>query len=132
MVYNPRLYQRMERRYSDAQAVLAIARKNPEWNAAYSEVYQRYYDPLVLHASGILKDREEAEDIVSDVLGERFYTNCTKLVESAVTGELNLQAWFYRVTRNLCFNIVRDRKRRNAILTTAQNQHEGGVLFSSL
>ncbi len=131
MVYRPQTYQRVERRYSDEQAVLAVARRTPQAQAAYTEIYQRYYDPLVFHAYGILKNTQEAEDIVSEVLGEKFNANCAKLAQSADSGDLKLQAWFYRVTKNLCFNVMRDRKRRNGILSTAK-QREDTALYALL
>lgn len=113
---------KMRRTYSDAQAVLAIANSDPQANVAYSEVYRQYYGPLVTYASTVLRNMQGAEDIVSDVLEIRFYNNCPRLKESAVSDNLNLQAWLYRVTRNLCFNVVRDKRRRDKILDAAKQR----------
>lgn len=120
-----------ERQYSDAEAVLGIAKATPYGNAAYNEVFRHYYEPLVFFASEILKNREEAEDIVSDVLGMRFYANCPQLAASAEAGELQLQAWFYKVTRNLCFNKRRDYQRRSNTLDQATKSHDR-ALYSVL
>ncbi|MBI5072795.1 RNA polymerase sigma factor [Candidatus Woesearchaeota archaeon] len=116
MSYTFQTYTPLERRFSDSQAVLAIAKQTPESNSAYTEIFKHYYDPLLTYAIKIVKDRQEAEDIISTVLGEKFYANKDKLAESAGSGDLKLRAWLYRVTTNLCFNVVRDRKRRGGLL----------------
>lgn len=88
---------------------------------------------MLSYAITILKNKQEAEDIVSTVLGEKFYNNRDKLAATATTGDLNFPAWFRRVTRNLCFNVIRDRRRRDNKLTDAKRQDYPGfyaVLFA--
>jgi RNA polymerase sigma-70 factor (ECF subfamily) len=71
---------------------------------------RKYRDRLYWHAMGILKDSEEAHDYVQEVFirairEPRFFD-----------AEFRMKAWLFRVTTNLCFNNVRDRRRRAAIL----------------
>jgi len=77
---------------------------------AFEQVVHRYSEKLKSHALYILRDAEEAHDVVQEVLIKamrepRFFDE-----------EFKIQAWLYRVTRNLCFNLVRDRRRREVIL----------------
>lgn len=77
---------------------------------AYALIVQKYREPLFHHAAYIVKDYEEAIDVAQEVFikamkERRFFDEGFKM-----------KAWLYRVTSNLCFNLVRDRRRRGAIL----------------
>ncbi len=92
-------------------SIKQLARKD---RAAAMELLVRTWDArLRAHAWGILKDGAEAHDVVQEVFMRamrepRMYAE-----------EFRIQAWLYRVTRNLCFNLVRDRRRRETILSAA-------------
>lgn len=78
--------------------------------AAAELLVRRYRQPIFHHAAWILKDWEEAIDVAQDVFIKamrepRFFEP-----------DFKMKAWLYRVTSNLCFNLVRDRRRRSAIL----------------
>ncbi len=73
-------------------------------------LFARFRDRLEYHAFNILRDSAEAGDVVQEVFIKAMRE--TRLFDA----EFRMQAWLYRVTRNLCFNIVRDRRRRGAIL----------------
>jgi RNA polymerase sigma-70 factor (ECF subfamily) len=92
----------------DDERIKQIARSDRR--AAADWVVRKYRDPIFQHAAWILKDWEEAIDVAQDVFiramrEPRFFDE-----------EFKMKAWLYRVTSNLCFNLVRDRRRRNAIL----------------
>ena len=77
---------------------------------ALEMVIFKYRDRLFYHAAGIVKDWQEAYDVVQEVFiramrEPRFFT-----------ADFKMKAWLFRVTTNLCFNLVRDRRRRGQIL----------------
>lgn len=79
---------------------------------------RKYGERLYVHAYCILKDGQEARDVVQEVFIKamrepRFFDD-----------EFKMQAWLYRVTRNLCFNLVRDRRRRDGILAAVPRSEE--------
>jgi RNA polymerase sigma-70 factor (ECF subfamily) len=81
--------------------------------AAADWIVRKYREPIFQHAAWILKDWEEAIDVAQDVFikamrEKRFFEP-----------DFKMKAWLYRVTSNLCFNLVRDRRRRTAILEAA-------------
>ena len=94
----------------DEDGIKAIARSNRRHAADL--VIRKYRDALFHHAVHIVKDYHEAIDVTQEgfikaMREPRFFDEGFKM-----------KAWLYRVTSNLCFNLVRNRRRRSAILDT--------------
>lgn len=113
----------------DDDAIKALAARSR--HAAADALVRRYREPIFHHACWILKDYEEAVDVTQEVFikamrEERFFEP-----------DFKMKAWLYRVTSNLCFNLVRDRRRRNVILETQvaprldEPAHQPDVVSSS-
>ena len=101
-------------RFSSDDELKALARVDRA--EANERLFSRYYERLVWHAMSILRDPEEAHDVVQEVF-------IKSMRESRLYDEdFKVQAWLYRVTRNLCFNLVRDRRRRGNILAAAPRE----------
>jgi len=93
---------------TDEAGIKQLARIDRE--AASEAVIRRWREPLFRHAASIVKDAQEALDVAHEVLiralrEPRFFDP-----------PFQMKAWLYRVTSNLCFNRVRDRRRRREIL----------------
>lgn len=85
--------------------------------AALDLAAARWAPRLYAQALAIVKDPEEAHDIVQDVFIKAMRES--RLFHD----DFRVQAWLFRVTRNLCFNRVRDRRRREHILSAADFGH---------
>ena len=81
---------------------------------AISLVADQYHAEMTRRARMIMRDEAEAHDIVQEVFIRAM--NESRLFEP----EFRIRAWLYRVTTNLCFNTVRNRKRRGVLLETIQ------------
>jgi len=77
-------------------------------------VIQKYRESLLYHALCIVKDQDEAYDLVQEVFVRAIRE--TRLFDK----DFRIKAWLYRVTSNLCLNNVRNKKRRSAILDAAK------------
>lgn len=91
--------------------IKAFARRDRR--SAMGLVVMKYRARLCYHALSILKDAQEAGDVVQEVFIRAMRE--PRLFEEA----FGLRAWLFRVTTNLCYNIVRDRRRRIRILEDA-------------
>jgi RNA polymerase sigma-70 factor (ECF subfamily) len=93
---------------AEDDAIKDIARV--DHHAGITLCARKYRDRLYHHAMYIVKDPNEAYDVVQEVFikamrERRFFEP-----------DFKMKAWLFRVTSNLCFNIVRDKRRRGAIL----------------
>jgi RNA polymerase sigma-70 factor (ECF subfamily) len=88
---------------------------------AMEMVIRKYREPLYFHARYIVKDHQEAYDLVQEVFIKAMRES--RLFDE----EFKIKAWLYRVTSNLCFNAVRNRKRRGAILDTMMKPEAFGA-----
>jgi len=94
----------------DDDVIKEVSRRDRR--AAVDLLVQKYRDKLYYHALSIVKDPQEAYDAVQEVFikairEQRFFDE-----------GFQMKAWLFRVTTNLCFNTVRDKKRRSGILET--------------
>lgn len=75
-------------------------------NTLARELYEKHRVGLFRYALSILKDPAEAEDVMQETF--------VRLITSGVRYEPGKeQAWLYKVARNLCFDILRKRKKEN-------------------
>lgn len=77
---------------------------------AYDLVVRKYRERILRHALYVLRDYQEAFDVTQEVFirgmrEPRFFD-----------AEFQMKPWLFRVTSNLCFNLVRDRRRRGVLL----------------
>lgn len=92
----------------DDEQIKSIARGDRQ--LAMDLVVRRYGNRILQHATGILKSADEAIDICQEVFIKamrepRFFND-----------DFKMKAWLFRVTSNMCFNRIRDKRRRRAIL----------------
>lgn len=75
----------------------------------FEHVVRQHQDRVFNYAYYALGTREEAQDITQDVF-IRLWDNWAKLDQELVTG------WIIRVARNACFDKLRQRQTRTALL----------------
>lgn len=104
----------------------ALARDNRR--AAVDLLVRKFRERLYYHAMYIVKSSDEAYDIVQEVFIRAIRE--PRLFED----DFKIRAWLFRVTSNLCFNQVRDRNRRGAILDAAprEDSAHGGQMDNVL
>lgn len=68
---------------------------------AYNELYEKYYKLVYGIAFSVLKNKEDSEDITSEVFTKIYKMDKEKLPVS------NEASWLFTVTRNECFSYLR-------------------------
>ena len=62
------------------------------------ELYEKYSDDILRYSYSILKNLEEAEDMVHEVFIRHIES------ENSFKGDCSYKTWLLVITRNLCFN----------------------------
>ncbi|MDO5977456.1 sigma-70 family RNA polymerase sigma factor [Flavivirga sp. MEBiC05379] len=68
------------------------------------EVFDTYYEALVLYANRFLSLKDECEDIVQDIFADLWEKDLT------FPDDLSLKVYLYKSTRNKCYNIIKHNK----------------------
>lgn len=72
--------------------------------SAFVEIYRRYNALLFIHANNKLRDKDDAKDVVQDVLAKLW----EKREELDVT--VNLSGYLYTAVRNKIFDLIKHKK----------------------
>jgi RNA polymerase sigma-70 factor (ECF subfamily) len=87
---------------------------------AFTEIYNKYWAVLYLHARHMLHNRDEARDIVQEVF--TGFWNKSKDLEV----DTNINAYLYRSTRNSVLNLIRKEKSKSHYITKIGEFYEKG------
>ncbi len=81
--------------------------ENEILNTSLKELYEEYSDDIFRYSFSILKNYEEARDIVQ----ETFIHHLEK--ESSFKGECSIKTWLFIMARNLCYSRARSKSFKN-------------------
>jgi RNA polymerase sigma-70 factor (ECF subfamily) len=84
------------------QELLALLKQSSE--AAFTEIYNRYMGLLYIHAFKILKDEQEAEDILQEIFTALWIKGPALVLNNT------LSAYLYRAVKNRVFDVLSHRK----------------------
>ena len=98
---------RSPQQWSDEQIKLTATKNR---RVATSLLIEKYRQPLLRHALYILRDQDDAYDIVQETFVRAIRE--TRLFDP----DFRIKAWLFRVAKNLCLNQLRNTSRRSAIL----------------
>nr|WP_121270584.1 RNA polymerase sigma-70 factor [Pedobacter schmidteae] len=87
--------------YNDQELFVLLREGKP---SAFAEIYNRYSTLLFIHADNKLRDKDEAKDVVQDVLAKLW----EKREELDVTA--NLAGYLYTAVRNKIFDLIKHKK----------------------
>lgn len=108
---------------SDEELVKLLKRSN---HAAFTEIFERYHRPLYLNIMRIMRNEQEAEDLLQMVF-EILWNK-----RSALDEEKSIGGWLFTLSccRTIDFMRLKIRERKN--LKQAEllwNQHDQGIIF---
>lgn len=83
-------------------------------HAAYTEIYQRYWPILFRHARKMLRDDDEATDVIQEVF-TAFWSKSAELILT-----VSLSSYLYSSTRNKVIDLVNRNKLKNNYLGSLQ------------
>ena len=106
-------YLQNPKQWSDDQLKLTASKSH---RIAMELLIQKYREPLFRHALYILKDQDEAYDVVQETFIRAIREQ--RLFDM----DFRIKAWLFRVTKNLCLNNIRNTSRRSAILEANPQQ----------
>lgn len=96
-------------KYSDSELFKMLSNGDKEGEFAFLEIYRRYSNRIFAYCKRFLGDREDAMDVFQETF-VKFYQTAKEDREMT-----NLPAFLLRIARNLCLNVLRQRKSTSEI-----------------
>ncbi|EHQ29726.1 RNA polymerase sigma factor [Mucilaginibacter paludis] len=75
--------------------------------AAFTEIYDRYWSIMYAHAYKMIKNREEAKDLIQEIFSTLW------LKSHLLTEDTNVSGYLYTAARNRVFNLMSQHKTRH-------------------
>lgn len=107
--------------YSDSDLVPLIKSGN---GTAFKEIYDRYWTVLYLHGSRVLKDEEEAKDIVQELFVQIWNKG------SELDFGNSLSGYLFRATKNRVLNHIAHKKVKSDYENSLKNFVQEGELIT--
>ncbi|MGV3502600.1 MAG: RNA polymerase sigma factor [Adhaeribacter sp.] len=92
-----------------------------EDEAAFKEIYERYFDVLYVHAYKRLQDKEEAQDVIQEVFASLWDK------KEIIALEGNLPAYLFAAVRNRIFNNLSHKRCETHYLQSLQHFIDKGL-----
>ncbi len=87
---------------------------------AFNALFSRYQSQVINMAYGMLSDKEDACDAAQEVF-IRVYKNIDSFKEQS-----SFATWLYRITMNICSDILRKRQRNSDIISISDMNGDDG------
>ena len=105
-----------------AQELAALLREGD--GMAYTEIYDRYWPVMFRHSRKMLRDDDEAIDVVQDI----FTTLWAKAAETVFT--TSIRSFLYSATRNKVIDLINRNKVRTNYLANLQEFYDKGEFLT--
>src|SRR5215467_14639226 len=103
----PRIKAKVDNRYSDE--ALLVRRVQAKDEMAFREIVDRYQAKVYSIIYGILRNRNDAEDIAQQVFAKIYFSIKNFDFRSS------LLTWIYKITVNECYDYLRKRRVRKLV-----------------
>ena len=107
--------QKLEKVFPDDDALVALIQDQETRDTGFRFLVEKYQEPLYWHIRKIVTFHEDADDIIQNTFIKVF-----KGIKS-FKGQSKLYTWLYRIATNESLTHLKDRKRKNAIEETGDN-----------
>jgi len=91
-----------------------------------THLFEVYSDDILRYALSILRNLEESKDTVQEVF-LKF-----QLHEVNYKGECNYKTWLFTITRNICFNKLKNRQIKKGVYEDLKFQPKGNISLDDL
>jgi RNA polymerase sigma-70 factor (ECF subfamily) len=95
----------------DAYEVALVARLQAGEEKAFREIVERYASKICRVSYGILRNRDDADDIAQQVFAKVYFAI------QGFGGRSSLYAWIYRIAVNQCYGLLRKKRLKLACST---------------
>lgn len=92
--------------------------------AAYRELVQSYQRPLYFHIRDMVKDHQDADDVLQNTFIKVFRSL------SGFKNESRLYTWIYRIATNEALSFISARDKRQNRIATGESEEKAGSLYA--
>src|SRR4249920_1338894 len=119
----PRIRAKVDNRYSDE--ALLVKRVQARDELAFREIVERYQAKVYSIIYGILRNRNDAEDIAQQVFAKVYFSI------GNFDSRSSLLTWIYKITVNECYDYLRKKRVRKLVYESDFSQEDAQRMEAS-